>query len=786
MTGSEAPFAITINGNTVNPAATILDPEVSVPVIPNSNMANPAVAVPGPGVSSAVVTAVIHTPPSVQASEVVSPALDLTSVNAAATSCANAQAAEIPSVTAPVTFQELSATATNMNAIFPAPASEAMNSCSASTGAQELAAGTMQPASDNFLVAAPAATVVAPEDSALQFDLQDFRFAATFPNEPSSTDDALMGIDELDMLFGDFSGIQTGTVQPSLSGNTNELATAQTIHVGGSFEAVVDYQGGLNSIQPDAFQTRFSGTNNNSTTTQTLPVDNNSETSAVVSSSPNAVISDEELEMLFDNPLCTPPVEVPMTCFPSDLPINYYEPESPNDLSSSFIDTDNAQDATDRLSQVLDLQTTPPGVVATHTHDLHNSTLNSPFSSPFHNRSDSTFSSGSQTKSKDIFDVGLFGEAGISLEAAIFNLTGGNSPGTNPVDPASQPVGKVHVPALALKAPSANTQGGKRKRSESNIPGPAPKHARKNSNKGECEALPFLMDSMDAPSYKHMRQRSYGRPQAHPLGVEKYYKTGYAEPSDPFVAQPHQQHHQRHLSAPQPQSVQRPTFMHQNSAPATQFQGQQNLNGLGISHTDPFPFRAQPAKRNPYAHKMGLINMKPIPSIQQQPQNRAEPQQQSKAANPTITNGTMNTQAPLQSIPAPQPARQQAYQPAPPQPARQPAPRPAPAPPARPAPRRQPPQSAPQPQPTLNTSRPVPATLISIYAQSQSRWLHRDIRDPVPPPSKINRATGFDYPIPRPTGILMMTKDYAKIAEGRAAVVAARAQAQTQAVNGQR
>jgi len=711
MTDFEATFAGSMDSNTVDPAATLLDSGFSAPVIPDTNMTNAIVAVSDPQISSAVVTTGTQTPPPAQASEVIPPASAIITMNAAATTTTNVQAAGPSSVITAVNSEELSTTTSNMNATASSPAAGPMPSVGV----------TMQTATEDSQFAASAASVVR-EVSPLPFDLQDFGFAAAFSNAPSSNNNAVMGVDEFNLLFDAAYGLPPVDFQPDLCVNTNNSTAAQTTPVNNSSETPAVASAGKRIVvhsdeelsklfddnimrTPEDLEDIVNAIKHNSTTTKT-----------------NAGSSDEGLAMRFDDPISSqlvdsrtnastnpsgfttaptlsldsgfqslvgsPSGSQGMQCSFSNVStgssINYYEPDGLNEPASSYVGTSNVQEATDGLSQVLDVQTTPPGVVNPCTRK-QNSTLNSPFKSPSHSRYDSTSSSHSQeTPLKEIFDVGLFGEAGISFDAALLSMTGGSSAGTKPAMPTSQPNGRVHVPAPLRKTPPANQQGGKRKRAESNIQGPAPKQARKKYpySRDDYQPLPCLMDSMDAARYNHMRQRSYGRPQAGPLVVENNYMTAPAQHSPgQFAAQPHHQqqyhhHHERHLSAPQPRSA-----------------------------------------------------------------------QQYKASH-----ASMSTRAPPQPKPAPI----------------QRAPRCQQAPPALTL------------KPSSRRPAPEPATLFSIYTDSQSRWLHRDIRAPTPPPSKINRATGFDYPIPRPTGVLMMTKDYAKIAEDRARAVAARAMAESQ------
>lgn len=681
-------------------------------VTTNSTTGGSAATIPDTE-DSAVTIAAVHSSASSQPSEATSPNPTLTMANGAITSPANEQ--ETCPATTPVNVKELSEPTVDVQDISPTACGVTQGSSSASPGAQEHSldlisgpAATPQSAPDNLHVTDPNGLLNS-DISPVLLDLQDIDFGTAFADLPFPITEAGLGLDEQDGLFVGLNSSPSEDFLTSLDGNTNSSTATQAPPVNSSFEALVESLGGPHAME--------------------------------------GPITEFRMEW-FDN-----------------LPV----PENQNDPLASTTNRDNTREATNKLSQALDLQTPTPIVVSSQTHDLATSTLNSPFSSPFDDSPDSTLSYAPQTTPQDAVEIDWLGLASMPFESHEFAMLGETSTVNNLAIPAPQANAMAQVPAPKIPSPKSTTAG-KRKRSETDIKGPTPKHARtnstSNSKKANYERLPLLKDSLDAETFKHMRQRSYERPQAWPLGVEKYCNPAQTSSPTMHVAVHHQQQQQFPPPPKQQQQMQHPTFMHQNTAPPAHMQGQQDLNGLGISYNNPFPPQPQqPAmrNRNPFAHKLSLANINTSPTMKPQHQQYHHYQQTANVqpmrnnTTTTTTNGrtattttstttqahapetvpnTQNTTITTAAATTTAPARAQA----PPAPSR--------------------------------TTRPIPATLTSIYAQSQSRWLHRDISDPVPPPSRINRATGFDYPIPRPTGVLLMTKDYSKIADDRAAAAA--------------
>lgn len=480
----------------------------------------------------------------------------------------------------------------------------------------------------------------------------------------------------------------------------------------------------------------------------------------------------------------------------SDAPTEYstHQNQKHADDWASNAGQHHVRHAANNLSQALARQPRTPLIYASKTHNLTTSLLCSPFDSPFDQTSYdpspcSTLSYPSQTTPQDAVEVDWLSVASMPFQADELAMLGEHFLPANPTISTPQANPKAYV--SAPQTTPSKTTATKRKRSDSAIKGPAPKHARKNSgsnpNMPQYDMLPLLRDSVDPTTYKHIRQRSYEQPQAWPPGVEKYYNTGPAPATTSQRVVHHQQHQHYEHYEQQPfqpipeQFLQGPTQYSKTvdkifpSDFPVQLQALQDSKALGVSHNNPSPgqvqaqAQVQPVKRsrNKLALKFHLANLRappPMPTHQEemnflQPRILYQRQQHMHHEQQQNMHHQQQHISHQRQLSNTQPKRANTNTAKSAKVAKTPAP---------PSVTSGPPPSATRKTSTNSTNtrpRPTPtlATLSTIFAESRSRWLQHGLCDPIPTPSQINRATGFDYPVPCPTGVLGVTDGFEEI-----------------------
>ncbi|KAK5063017.1 hypothetical protein LTR84_005093 [Exophiala bonariae] len=189
----------------------------------------------------------------------------------------------------------------------------------------------------------------------------------------------------------------------------------------------------------------------------------------------------------------------------------------------------DAQPATEEFIQAFDNGLIPrtPLIYTTQTNDLNNAMLCSPFvspfsASPFEPSPASTLSYPQQATPRQSFEVDWVSVGKMPLQPHELAIIGTPLPAnkTTPTTQASQArrnKGKGRAQIPATRQTPSQAAAGKRKRSGTDPQEPAPKHIRTNSAPESTvlqhEMEPLFQGSVNANGFENPRQRSYEQPQ---------------------------------------------------------------------------------------------------------------------------------------------------------------------------------------------------------------------------------------------------------------------------------